>query len=1116
MSKGSCVGLVRFLDRIGGVGGTTTLTDRELLERFVVRGNEDAFAALMRRHGPTVLGVCRRVLRDAPDVEDAFQATFLVLARKAGGVRRPEQLGNWLYGVAFNAARKARDEAARRRERERQAAHRPADAIRDDAVEHDLLPAIDTEIERLPERMRSAVILCNLQGKTTAEAARQLGCPRGTILSRLAHARELLRVRLSRRGVALSAGLVAALGTLPATAAVVPAALLEAAARAARVAAGDGRFTAVVSGRAAGLAQEVLRTMFLSKVKFVAAGLLALAVLVGGACLAAHGPLAEQQPPPPREVAGPAVQEAPPPEKPRPLRTDRLGDPLPPGALARLGTVRLRHGQQVFEMAFAPDGRTLASAAGDGIRLWDTANGRLRSRLGKAGVYATGLAFAPGGKTLASVDDQIHLWDLATGRRLRQFGKNPLPYSGVFFRRDGKRLATREQDGTIRLWDVAAGRQVRCLPVGAYLAAFSADLARLAVVQPDDKVVRLGDSTGKEMRRLVGHESEVHALALSADGAALASADENTLRLWDPVQGKTVWQVKMAAVAALAFSADGTTLAVRPSRPDSAPQLWDVKTGKELLPAFEAQAGRGPLGSLAIVFSPDGQLLAACQGNSLCLWDVASRKRCLDYPGHRDGIKSLAFAATGKVLVSGAGLERVQLWDPSAWKELYAERKTQDISPVALSADGKRLAAAQPGHRAIVVRDVATGVELRRLAVVDLHAKADLATPPFLFSLAFSGDGKRLAAGNYGADTSRQTVQVWEADSGKEISRFSPGSMMPGPLVLSADGKTLAAAGGFDGVIRLLRADTGQEIFRLAGAPGLAEAMTFSDDGRLLACGSGERDIYFWEVVTGRLYRRLTCPQRTLCSLAFSRDGRLLASGSKDNKVVVWETFTGKQSGRFEGHAGWVSALAFSPDGKVLVSGSEDTTALVWDVAGSVTAARPRDETVSAEELESLWKALGDVEAQRGFAAVVKLAAAPRLTVPFLERRLAPIKGVTKERVAKLIAALDEPQFAARAAATQELQNLGELAAPALRQVLAGQPTLESRRRVQHLLQGCEGPVREGEPLRSVRALAVLEHIGTAAAGEVLAKLAAGAPEARLTREAQDSLERLRRRGAVP
>jgi RNA polymerase sigma factor (sigma-70 family) len=1113
--KGSCVGLVRFLAKIGGIGDTTTLTDRELLVRFVVRGSEDAFATLMQRHGPTVLGVCRRVLHNPADVEDAFQATFIVLARKAGGVRRPEQLGNWLYGVAFNTARKARDEAARRGERERQAARLPAAGIREEAAGSDLLPAIDTEVERLPERLRSAVILCYLEGKTTAEAARQLGCPRGTILSRLAHARELLRVRLSRRGVALSTGLVAALGTLQAAAGV-PAGLLDTSVRAARTAAGGGLFTGVVSSRAAGLAQEVLRTMFLSKVKLVAAGLLALAVLIGGACLAAHGPLAAQQPRQNLEVARPAVQETPPPEQPRPPRIDRLGDPLPPAALARLGTTRLRHGQQVVEMAFAPDGRTLASAAGDGIRLWDTATGQLRSRLGTVGVYVTGVAFAPNGKTLASVDDQIHLWDLATGKRLRHFGKNQLPYSGVFFRRDGKQLATREQDGTVRLWDVAAGREVQCLPVRSYLAAFSADLVRLAVVQPGDKVVRFWDTTGKEVRRLVGHESEVQALALSADGTALASADESTLRLWDPAQGKVLWQVKMATAAALAFSADGRTLAVRPSGPDSSPRLWDVTTGKELLPAFEMRVGRGQLGSNAILFSPDGKLLAACQGNTLCLWDVASRKRCLDHPGHQDGIKSLAFAATGKVLASGAGLERVQLWDPSAWKQLYSERKTQDIAPMALSADGKQLAAAQPGHRAIVVRDVATGVELRRLAVVDLHATKDLATPPFLLSLAFSGNGKTIAAGNYGADTGKQTVQVWEADSGKEIGRFSPGSMMPVSLVLSADGKALAAAGSFDGGIRLLRTDTGQEIFRLAGPPAMVEALTFSGDGRLLACGSGERHIYVWEIATGRLYRRLACPQRDICSLAFSRDGRLLASGSKDNKVVVWETFTGKESCRFEGHAGWVSALAFSPDGKILVSGSEDTTALVWDVARSARTARPREETLSAGDLETLWKTLGDVEAHRGYAAIVKLVADPRLTVPFLDRRLAPIQAVPKERVAKLITALDEPEFAARAAATRELEKLGELAAPALRHLLMGQPTLETRRRVLDLLQACEGPVCEGEQLRSVRALAVLEHIGTAAAGEVLAKLAAGTPEARLTREAQDSLERLRRRGDVP
>src|SRR5690242_8711204 len=185
------------------------LSDRALLERFLAQRDAAAFAALVRRHGPAVLGVCRRLLHHAQDAEDAFQATFLVLVRKGRSIAKREAVGSWLYGVAYRVALKARADAGRRRHREEAAARAeaqpPPDAARDD-----LRRVIDEEVNRLPDKYREPVVLCYFEGKTYQEAARLLGCPAGTASVRLARARELLRTRLGRRGVALSAVALAA------------------------------------------------------------------------------------------------------------------------------------------------------------------------------------------------------------------------------------------------------------------------------------------------------------------------------------------------------------------------------------------------------------------------------------------------------------------------------------------------------------------------------------------------------------------------------------------------------------------------------------------------------------------------------------------------------------------------------------------------------------------------------------------------------------------------------------------------------------------------------------------------------------------------------------------
>jgi RNA polymerase sigma factor (sigma-70 family) len=173
------------------------MTEIQLLQRFVEANDSDAFQVLIDRHGPMVLGVCRAVLRKQPDVEDAFQSTFLALARRAGTIKHSETIGPWLHRVAFRFARKARFKASRDRARERTwMASEPERSV--DPPDLSFVPLLREEVSRLPESHRAPVVLCYLHGKTNQEAAAQLRCPVGTIKGRLSRARQTLRVRLSR------------------------------------------------------------------------------------------------------------------------------------------------------------------------------------------------------------------------------------------------------------------------------------------------------------------------------------------------------------------------------------------------------------------------------------------------------------------------------------------------------------------------------------------------------------------------------------------------------------------------------------------------------------------------------------------------------------------------------------------------------------------------------------------------------------------------------------------------------------------------------------------------------------------------------------------------------
>jgi hypothetical protein len=284
-------------------------------------------------------------------------------------------------------------------------------------------------------------------------------------------------------------------------------------------------------------------------------------------------------------------------------------------------------------------------------------------------------------------------------------------------------------------------------------------------------------------------------------------------------------------------------------------------------------------------------------------------------------------------------------------------------------------------------------------------------------------------------------------------------------------------------------------------------SMAFTPDGKGLAFGLGDT-IYLWGLARRRELRRFRGAQVLASAFAFSPDGKVLAAGSQGGKVHLWAADTGTPLCEADGHRGPVTCVSFSANGKVLASGGADATALAWDVKSLLDEWRPRQAALSPSRRQALWEGLGDVDAARAYDAVWALAADPGQTTAFMQARLRPVAAVDPQRVVRLVADLDSERYERRKRATEELEKLGDAAEAALRKVLAGKPSLEMRQRAEQLLQKLEEPITDPEQLRAVRSVEVLGRIDTLEARQLLEKLAKGAPESRLTQQAQEALER--------
>jgi Tol biopolymer transport system component len=460
------------------------------------------------------------------------------------------------------------------------------------------------------------------------------------------------------------------------------------------------------------------------------------------------------------------------------------------------------------------------------------------------------------------------------------------------------------------------------------------------------------------------------------------------------------------------------------------------------------------------------------------------------------------FSPDGKWLASAGWDNKVRLWDPQTMKEtLWLDGHTTATFISAFSPDGKTLATGGNGH-VIFLWDLATGKQRKTL-------KGHTAGTTHL---AFSPDGKSLASGSYD-----QTCRVWDVATGKSrIVGPRTGAGTAYAVAISPDGQLLAI-GRAEGSITLYRLRDGEEVRKMEKSWGNVWNLQFSPDGRLLASGeqSGSPGA-LWEVATGKL--RLALPSKSQLTTTFSPDGALLATGGANGNVELWDAGTGELIALVGKHdSKMVPSVVFSPDGSRLASASHDGTLRLWKVPPRkppAEVAEPRP-----EELRAFWDDLAGSNGVKAHRAIHAFHRFPEPTLRLMRENLRPAPPgpkVDPARVAGWIEQLDADEFRTREDAHRELARLGKRIRAALEAALAKTASLEARRRLKELLATIRPGILSGPEIQRLRAVEVLEHLGSAGAREFLARLAEGSEGALLTREAQQALARLARQGDSP
>jgi RNA polymerase sigma factor (sigma-70 family) len=968
MAQSSLQNVLSFARRLAEGSDASQSSDHDLLDHFRLHNDHASFAALIERHGGMVWASCRRVLTRDQDAEDCFQAAFLVLARKAGTLKRSESLGPWLHRVAYRLALRCQNSSGRRRQKEGGAAAMKSTISESDATWNELRVLLDCELEQLPQIYRTPLVLCYLEGNSNSQAARELGWPIGTLKGRLVRGKQLLRQRLEKRGLTLGAVALVALLTEQVAQASVPGILMSTTTTAATAFA-IGK-PASASAGALSLANGFLRAASLGVLLKSAVLLIGLTLATSGSALMGQSVWSTGD----NEVAGKKSNETVPPSsaiqpKKAPDRLDVFGDPLPPDAISRLGSIRYRPGWVTHSLVVTPDGKSIVTEGGDGIRFLELATGKETNAVSwrAAPGENQGRHFSPDGSHYVAVADSgmIGIFSSITGELLTNFGE--APYIKAHFSPDGKWIAAqgRNPDCVLDLFDAKSGKRIwriQDFRYGSGHLAFSKDGSKLVAAGcnalrqpplPGNCILVLETVSGKQLQKIeLGEANPIEmALAPSGNEVAIVLTEEaenvagmkNTVRVWNLDDSKQRLRLEppvitgihgMALFNKVYFSVDNKTLVAGLGNGGQV-IVWDLTTGKEL-----RRLGEGLDVISCFAETPDGKTLIVAGGERVHLIDYATGKDATIPFGASARAMTTNFSKDGATVLTGSsGLSAaVSHWDSVTGKKLRTT-VLGNGSVKQFSGDGSAaIVEKREAQDLITWRELTTDKQTILSTTHDFHpAKVE----------AISTSGKWVALGK----PYKEQINLFDGPTGNCIGTLRDAELTTYRLQISGDEKLLFAFSP-NQTVRIWDLQSMRKLAQYVPAKIIderpkpsqsfqpppvnrAEApfeIALSPDGKHIASTDLREYILIRDAFDGQNQIQVDTGKVRPRIMTFSPDSKLLAWTSWDDPSLhLLDVASQKEVRVLDGHKGLILSMAFSKDGKKLVSSSTDGTSLVWD-----------------------------------------------------------------------------------------------------------------------------------------------------------------------------------------